>query len=562
MSYSSEILDAIDRLSEYYNASDYDAGTNPGGMAAGGHRTNFIPSLQDLALVAPAIAIEATAAADSAVDADGSATAAAASAAAALISEGNATAAAAAAQSSAAGMSMKASVRASTTANITLSGAQTIDGVSVIAGDRVLVKNQSSASQNGIYVAASGSWTRATDADTWAELVSACTLVQEGSTQADRLYICTSNAGGTLGSTSVTWSGLSLSALADSLALTQLAAVSANAVLANATGSSASPTAVTVALNRLFGRGASGNLGEITLGTGLSFVGTSLNADVSAKMANTIQDFRLTLTSGTPVTTGDVSAATTIYCTPYVGNSIALYDGTNWNVRSSSEFSLGLGTLTSGRPYDVFCYDNAGTPTLEFLAWTNDTTRATALAYQDGILVKSGTPTRRYIGTFYTTAATTTEDSVGKRYLWNYYNRVARSLFVTDATGTWNYTTATLRQANGAAGNQINFVIGVSEDIVTADLQVTFANTNANVTVIAGFGLDSTSALAGDQLRAAARTQVANVVCSAFAKYNGLPGAGRHYLAWLEYSTATGTTTWTGSNDGSSQTGIRGALHG
>ena len=108
------------------------------------------------------------------------------------------------------------------------------------------------------------------------------------------------------------------------------------------------------------------------------------------------QDFRLTLTSATPVTPADVTGATTIYCTPYKGNQIALYDGSSsWNTRTSAEFSLALGTLTSGKPYDVFCYDNAGTPTLEFLAWTNDTTRATALVYQDGVLVKSGATTRR-----------------------------------------------------------------------------------------------------------------------------------------------------------------------
>lgn len=274
------------------------------------------------------------------------------------------------------------------------------------------------------------------------------------------------------------------------------------------------------------------------------------------------QEFRLTLTSATPVTTGDVTSATTIYCTPYTGNSIALYDGTNWNIRQSAEFSLALGTLTSGKPYDVFCYDNAGTPTLEFLVWTNDTTRATALVYQNGVLVKSGATTRRYLGTFYTTSTTMTEDSVAKRYLWNYYNRVNRSLFVTDATATWTYTTATIRQARASAANQVEFVVGVNEDVINASLQVTFANSSANVLVIAGFGLDSTTALAADQLRAAHRTQVANVLVSGVATYCGFPGVGRHYLAWLEYSAATGTTTWTGSNDGSSQTGIRGTIRG
>ena len=64
------------------------------------------------------------------------------------------------------GIDAKASVVAATTANITLSGAQTIDGVSVVAGNRVLVKDQSTSSANGIYVAAVGAWARSTDADT------------------------------------------------------------------------------------------------------------------------------------------------------------------------------------------------------------------------------------------------------------------------------------------------------------------------------------------------------------------------------------------------------------
>jgi hypothetical protein len=107
------------------------------------------------------------------------------------------------------GLDVKASVKAATTANITLSGAQTIDGVSIVAGDRVLVKNQTASQNNGIYVAASGAWARSSDADTWAELVSAYTFVEEGATYADTGWVCTVNAGGTLGTTPITWSQFS-----------------------------------------------------------------------------------------------------------------------------------------------------------------------------------------------------------------------------------------------------------------------------------------------------------------------------------------------------------------
>ncbi|MBX3044912.1 MAG: hypothetical protein KF896_14465 [Ignavibacteriae bacterium] len=104
-----------------------------------------------------------------------------------------------------AGLKWKASVKVATTANITLSGAQTIDGVAVGVGDRVLVKNQNTASQNGIYVVAASTWSRATDADAWTELVSAAVFVEQGTVNADSAYTCTSDAGGTLGSTAVTW---------------------------------------------------------------------------------------------------------------------------------------------------------------------------------------------------------------------------------------------------------------------------------------------------------------------------------------------------------------------
>lgn len=107
----------------------------------------------------------------------------------------------------AAGMKWKNSVRAATTANRTLSGLTntSLDGVTPIAGDRILVKNQTTASQNGIYIAASGSWTRATDLDSWTEVPSATVAVEEGTTAQDTIWICTSNSGGTIGTTSMTW---------------------------------------------------------------------------------------------------------------------------------------------------------------------------------------------------------------------------------------------------------------------------------------------------------------------------------------------------------------------
>lgn len=104
------------------------------------------------------------------------------------------------------GLDPKQSVKVATTANIaTLSGTMTIDGVALVAGDRVLVKDQTTTAQNGIYDVASGAWARSLDSSTWAELVSAYVFVEQGTTNADNGFLCTVDNGGTLGTTAVTF---------------------------------------------------------------------------------------------------------------------------------------------------------------------------------------------------------------------------------------------------------------------------------------------------------------------------------------------------------------------
>jgi hypothetical protein len=107
------------------------------------------------------------------------------------------------------GISWKQPVLAATTANITLSGAQTIDTVSIVAGDRVLVKNQTDDYENGIYVAAAGAWSRSPDADTWDEMISALVFVTEGGLAGAAFY-CPIQPGGTLGVTPITWNNFSV----------------------------------------------------------------------------------------------------------------------------------------------------------------------------------------------------------------------------------------------------------------------------------------------------------------------------------------------------------------
>ena len=98
------------------------------------------------------------------------------------------------------GLKIKAACRVATTANITLSGTPTVDGVTVSNLDRVLVKNQTSLAENGIYVVnSSGSWGRATDADTWAELVGATCFITAGTANANTSWTCNIASSGSLG---------------------------------------------------------------------------------------------------------------------------------------------------------------------------------------------------------------------------------------------------------------------------------------------------------------------------------------------------------------------------
>lgn len=108
------------------------------------------------------------------------------------------------------GLNVKFPVVAATTANITLSGTQTIDGVAVIAADRVLVKNQTTGSENGIYVVDAGAWTRATDADTSGEVTSGMfCLVTAGTAQAGEGWVLTTANPITLNTTALTFAQFS-----------------------------------------------------------------------------------------------------------------------------------------------------------------------------------------------------------------------------------------------------------------------------------------------------------------------------------------------------------------
>lgn len=104
-------------------------------------------------------------------------------------------------------LTFKTAARVATTANLaSLSGLGPVDGVVLMAGNRVLVKNQTTPPQNGIYVAAAGSWTRADDADTGAKLRAGSLVFATEGTQADTAWLLTTNDPITIGTTALVWS--------------------------------------------------------------------------------------------------------------------------------------------------------------------------------------------------------------------------------------------------------------------------------------------------------------------------------------------------------------------
>jgi len=248
---------------------------------------------------------------------------------------------------------------------------------------------------------------------------------------------------------------------------------------------------------------------------------------------------RLTLTTAVPVTTADVTGATTLYFTPYSNSqscgTIGLFDGTYWDIFSFAELSLDISGYTASKPYDIWIYNNAGTPTLDSTVWTNTTTRATALTTQDGIYVKTGATTRRYLGTIYiNSSGGQTDDSLTKRCVWNYYNRVPRMMYRTESTGH-TYSTAAFRAWNNDATQIFQVVVGVSEvPALVGFTSMTNGNAASGRGAITSVGYDATNAEISGAYRI--ENSSVNTINGWYGcKHEHLTGVGYHYYSFVEY---------------------------
>lgn len=207
---------------------------------------------------------------------------------------------------------------------------------------------------------------------------------------------------------------------------------------------------------------------------------------------------RLCLATGAPVSLNVSGAsATTLFYTPYKGNITGLYNGSIWEPIAIPEISIAV-PATTNTMYDVFVYNNAGTPTLNLTAWTDDTTRSTALVMQDGVYVKTGALTHRWLGCIRTTGISgQTESTNQNRLVYNYYNQIRYPLSVAITDLTWTYNSySTWRPANAqATANNIGVVTGAPNEgnNLFLNYQILTKSSGANVTVAIGIGADGSS---------------------------------------------------------------------
>ena len=224
------------------------------------------------------------------------------------------------------GLGPKAACAIGTTANITLSGLQTIDGYTTLAGDRVLVKNQSSSQFNGIYIASASAWTRSVDMDVWSEVPGAYTVLLNGG-QVDTGWVCTATQSGTINVTAMPWvqfanantyyagTGLTLSSNTFSITNTGVSAATYGSasivpvIAVNAQGqiTSASNSTISIAPSQINATIPNSGLTNSSITVNGNAIALGNSATITA-----INPFALTIGTGLTGTSYNGSVATTI----------------------------------------------------------------------------------------------------------------------------------------------------------------------------------------------------------------------------------------------------------
>lgn len=410
------------------------------------------------------------------------------------------------------GTAWKSPVRVATTANITLSGTQTIDGVSVVADDRVLVKDQSTGSENGIYVVSAGGWSRATDFDAGSDKISGtAVLVREGTVSADYAFMCTTDGAAgaepTVGTDALTFEAFVNTAgtLADSVVTNGKIADDAvtSAKIAN-------DTIVNDDINSnaaiAFSKLASATAGQVLLGNGSNVVtATALtgHVQVDATGATTIQSGVVTsdMISDDTIVNGDIATGAAIAHSKLANSSAG-------NVMLANGSGVMAATNVTGHVQ----FDGTGATTIQSGVVTSDMIANDSIMDADingsaAIAVsKLAASTISGVTLGGTLAALDDGDGVEFTSGSDYTGTTARTLKVTPAQTTiTSVTNATLKVGKATNTDYVDF--GTPDEVLTKIGDSTILRVTATKTYGEG-GFQATS----DERRKTAFTPLENAV--------------------------------------------------
>jgi hypothetical protein len=251
---------------------------------------------------------------------------------------------------------------------------------------------------------------------------------------------------------------------------------------------------------------------------------------------------RLTLTSSTPYTTSDTTN-TSIYYTRHDGDTVCLYNSTYTQFvkyKLIGDIAYTPSGVAAGTNIDIFIYDNAGTLTLSGTAWTNDTTRATALSVVYGVLTKSGASGYLYLGTVRTSATDTIADTVSQRFVYNYYNKLPRELYFSNAS-SHTYTTEANRFWNNSSSSKVELVNGVRDGIYDAFSQMRGDTASSAANILGGLGVNSSTVISG--ISTPSVVEIGNRIGNLFGISKGITPLGYSYFSVVEYGCANLTFT-------------------
>jgi len=251
-----------------------------------------------------------------------------------------------------------ATAKAATTANITLSATQTVDGVALSVNDVCLVKNQTTTNQNGLYTVASSAWTRAPGMDTWAEVPGVICSVQQGTVNADTLWLSTADAGGTLNTTAITWvqmpgpsdiiAGLGMTRTGQTIDIvTADTSLTVNADNIQVRLDSA--RAITVG-----GAGIGVNVDNTTIDIATNQVRVKPGSIGDTQLSTTYQKQANIVIRETPSGTINSSNATfTLAATPVAGTEQIFYNGVLQESGAGNDYTISGATITMLTPPDT-----------------------------------------------------------------------------------------------------------------------------------------------------------------------------------------------------------------